>query len=113
MLIVFALRKSAFYAPTNRDKLSVLGMVAPRDGATPSGSVGDRYRLMRPEEGADVAHRQRDLVLGVLPRVQAHLRVRREMHGLHRDGGRVPRHVVRQDQYLRLAVAHKIEGHGI
>jgi hypothetical protein len=30
------------------------------------------------------------------------------MHGLHRDGVRVSRHVVRQDQDRRLAVAHKI-----
>ena len=81
-------------------------MMAPLDGATPAGSVGDRHRLMRPEEGADVAYRQRDLVLGVLPRVEAHLRVRRQMHRLHRDGVRVRRHVVRQDQDRRLAVAH-------
>src|SRR5262245_57493201 len=73
-----------------------VGMVAPSSGATPAGSVGDRHRLMRPEEGADVAHRQRDLVRRVLPRVQAHLRVRRQMHGLHRDGVWVRRHVVWQ-----------------
>src|SRR6266436_1611360 len=39
------------------------------------------HRPMRPQERADVAHRERDLILGVLPRVEAHLRVRREMHG--------------------------------
>jgi len=29
----------------------MVSMVAPRDGATPAGSGGDRHRLMRPEEG--------------------------------------------------------------
>ena len=75
-----------------------------------AGSVGDRHRLMRPEEGADVAHRQRDLVRRVLPRVQAHLRVRRQMHGLHRDGVRVRRHVVGQHQDRRLALRARNRG---
>jgi hypothetical protein len=34
------------------------------------------------ENCADMAHRQRSLVCGVLPRIKAHLRVGREMHGL-------------------------------
>jgi hypothetical protein len=29
-----------------------------------------------------MAHRQRNLVCGVLPRIKTHLRVGREMHGL-------------------------------
>ena len=60
-----------------------------------------------------MAHRQRDLVRGVLPRVEAHLRVRREMHGFHRDGIGVRRHVVRQHQDRRLAAAHEIARHGV
>ena len=36
---------------------------------------------MGAEKGADMAHRQRSLVCGVL-RIKAHLRVGREMHGL-------------------------------
>src|SRR2546427_11063824 len=88
-------------------------MMAPLDGATPAGSVGDRHRLMRPEAGADVAYRQRALVRGVLPWVEAHLRVRRQMHRLHPDGVRARRHAVRQDQDRRLAVAPESAGHGM
>ena len=54
-----------------------------------------RHRPIRPQERADVAHRERNLVRRILPRVKAHLRVRREMHGFHGDGIRVRRHVVR------------------
>ena len=60
-----------------------------------------------------MAHRQRDLVRRVLPRIEADLRVRREMDGLHRHDIGVPRHVIRQHQDRRLAVAHEIPGHGV
>src|SRR5208282_5578006 len=40
-------------------------------------------RSMGAKKGADMAHHQRNLVWGVLPRIQAHLRVGREMHGFH------------------------------
>jgi hypothetical protein len=46
-------------------------------------------RSMGAKKGADMAHRQRNLVWGVLPRIKAHLRIRREMHRLHRHGVRV------------------------
>jgi hypothetical protein len=59
---------------------------------------------MRPQEGADVTHRQGDLVLGGLSWVEADLRVGRETDGLHGYSVRVPRDVLRQDQYRRLAV---------
>src|SRR6202040_1022164 len=51
-------------------------------------------RSMGAEEGADMAHRQRNLVWSVLPRIKADLRIGREMHGLHRYGIGVPRNVV-------------------
>jgi hypothetical protein len=60
-----------------------------------------------------MTHRQRDLIRGVLPRVKAHLRVRREMHGFHGDGIWMRRHVVRQHQDRRLAAAHEIARHGV
>jgi hypothetical protein len=60
-----------------------------------------------------MAHRQRDLVWSVLPRIKAHLRVGREMHGLHRYGIGVPRNVVGQHQDRRLAVAHEIARYGV
>ncbi len=59
-----------------------------------------------------MTHRERNLVLGVLPRVEADLGVRREMHGLHRHRVRVRGDVVRQYQDRRLAVAHEIARHG-
>jgi hypothetical protein len=70
-------------------------------------------RPMGSQEGAHVPYRQRNLVLGIFPRIEAHLRVRREMHRFHRDDVGVPRHVVGQDQERRLAVAHKIARHGL
>ena len=70
-------------------------------------------RAMGPQEGADVAHCQRDLVRGVLPRVEADLRVWSEMDALHRDGVGVRRDVVRQYQDRRLATLHEIARHGV
>src|SRR5260370_41438629 len=55
-------------------------------------------RSMGAEKGADMTHRQRNLVWSVLPRIKAHLRVGREMHGLHRYGIGLPRNVVGQHQ---------------
>src|SRR6266446_10024971 len=52
------------------------------------GLMCGRCRSICLEEGADVAHRQRDLVRGVLPRVEADLRVGRQMRALHRHGER-------------------------
>ena len=67
----------------------------------------------RPQECANMAHRQRDLIRGVLPRVKAHLRVRREMHGFHGDSIWMRRYVVGQHQDRRLAAAHEIARHGV
>ena len=39
---------------------------------------------MGAEKGADMAHRQRNVIGGVFPRIKAHLRVRREMRKLSR-----------------------------
>src|SRR6516162_2941920 len=64
-------------------------------------------RPMGPQEGAYVAHRQRDLVRSVLPRIEADLRVWREMDALHRDGVGVRRDVVRQYQDRRLELFTK------
>src|SRR6516162_1979749 len=74
--------------------------------------MGGCRRPMGPEEGAHMAHRQRDLVRGRLPRIEAHLGVRREMHALHRHGVGVRRDVVRQHQYRRLTSAYEIARHG-
>ena len=67
---------------------------------------------MRPEERADLAHRQGNPLLGLLPRKHAHFGLRREHRGLHGDGVRMRRDIVRQDQHGRLAVAHEIARHG-
>ena len=63
---------------------------------------------MRPEEGTYLAHRQGNPLLGLLPREHAHFGLRREHRGLHRDGVRMCRDIVRQDQDGVLARAHKI-----
>ena len=90
----------------------MVGTVAPSSGATPPVLVGGCHRVMRPEEGAHVAHRFGNLFLGLLPRVDAHFRLRRETRALHGDGVGVRRHIVRQDQDGRLAVVHEIARHG-
>src|SRR5215467_2283576 len=41
-----------------------------------------RKRSMGAQKGADMAHRQWNLVWSVLPRIQAHLRIGCQMHGL-------------------------------
>ena len=59
-----------------------------------------------------MAHREADLFRVVLPRVEAHLRIGREIDALHRGGVGMGRHVVGQHQYRGLAVAHKIAADG-
>src|SRR5262245_36115691 len=73
----------------------MVAMVAPSNGATLPVLVDGCHGVMRPEEGAHVAHRQRNLLLGGLPGIEAHLGVRREMHTLHSHGVWVRRNVVR------------------
>jgi hypothetical protein len=70
------------------------------------------HRSMRPEKGAHVTQRQRNPVLGLLPRVEAHLSVRREKHRLHGHRVGVRRDIVRENQYGCLASAHEIARHG-
>jgi len=53
--------------------------------------------LMRLEEGMNLAHRQRDSILGFLPREQAHLGLGREHGTFHGDGVGVGGDLVRQD----------------
>src|ERR1700730_2323870 len=67
-----------------------------------------RTRAMCPEEGTYLAHRQRNPLLGLLPREHTHFGVWREHRGLHGDGVRMRRDIIRQDQYGRLAIAHEI-----
>jgi hypothetical protein len=64
--------------------------------ATPALSCGC-HRAMRPEEGAHVTHRQRNPVLGLFPRVEAHLSLRREKHSLHGYRVGVRRDIVREN----------------
>jgi hypothetical protein len=59
---------------------------------------------MCPEEGTYLAHRQGNPLLGLLPREHAHFGVWREHRGLHGDGVRMRRDIIRQDQYGRLAI---------
>jgi hypothetical protein len=68
---------------------------------------------MGAEKGADMAHRQRNFIWSVLPRIKAHLRIGCQMHGLHRHGIGVPRNIVGQHQDRRPAIAHKIARHGV
>src|SRR5258706_3689462 len=70
------------------------------------------HRPMRAHERAYLAHRERNTLPGLLPRIEAHFGLRCEHRRFHGDGVRVRRNVVRQHQYGRLAVAHEIARHG-
>src|SRR5206468_8790270 len=52
-----------------------------------------RSRPMRPKEGTNLAYRQGNPLLGLLPRKDAHFRVRREHRGLHGHGVRMRRDI--------------------
>ena len=67
---------------------------------------------MRFEEGMNLAHRQRDSLLGFLPGEDAHLGFWCKHRALHGDGVWVRGNFVRQDQDRILATPHKITGHG-
>src|SRR5216683_3520978 len=71
-----------------------------------------RSRAMSPEEGTNLAYRQGNPLLGLLPREHAHFGIWREHRGLHGDGIRMRRDIIRQDKYGRLAIAHEIASHG-
>jgi hypothetical protein len=63
---------------------------------------------MRSEEGTNLTHCQWYPLFGLLPREHAYFSVRRQHCGLHGDGVRVRRNVIRQDQYRCLTIAHKV-----
>src|SRR5579872_5191924 len=67
---------------------------------------------MRFEEGMDLAHRQRDSLLGFFPREYAHFRLWREHRALHSDGVWVRGDLVRQDQNRVLTSPDEIACHG-
>ena len=56
----------------------------------------------------DLAHRQRNPLLGLLPRKHTHFGLWREHRGLHGHGVRMRRDIIRQDQYGCLAIAHEV-----
>src|SRR5690349_15461813 len=65
-------------------------------------------RPVRAQERADLAHRQRNPLLRLLPRKQADLGIRRQHRRLHRDVVGMRRDIVGQHQYRRLALADEI-----
>src|SRR5215813_8747411 len=67
---------------------------------------------MRLEEGMNLAHRQRDSLLGFLPGEDAHLGFWRKHRALHGYGVWVRGNFVRQDQDWVLATPHEIACHG-
>jgi hypothetical protein len=60
----------------------------------------------------DLAHRQGNPLLGLLPREHAHFGLRRQHRGLHRHGIGMGRDIIGEDQDGRLAIAHEIARHG-
>jgi len=76
-----------------------------KKGCAHNDSASRCHGLMRPEDVTHVAHRLGDQVLGLLPRVHCHLRVRCEGNDLHGDGVGMRRGVVRHDQDRRLAAS--------
>src|SRR5262249_38703315 len=77
-----------------------------------AGSALDLSRAMRSEEGTDLAHRQGDSLLGLLPRVDAYFRLRREHCALHRHGVRMRWDIVRHYEHGCRAVGHEIARKG-
>ena len=59
----------------------------------------------------DLAHRQRNPLLGLLPWEHAHFGLWREHRGLHGHSVGMRRDIIRQDQHGRLAIAHEIACH--
>src|SRR4051812_27524519 len=77
-----------------------------------TGSKLDKRRRLRrrthgrvcAEELPDVAHDLRNVLLRILPWIDAHLGVRREFGTFHRNGVRVRRDIVREDEDRRFTV---------
>src|SRR4051812_2103802 len=69
-------------------------------------------RPVRAQERANLADGQRNPLLRLLPREHADLRIRREHRGFHRDGVRMRRDVVRENQDGCLARAHEVARDG-
>ena len=67
---------------------------------------------MCPQEGSDLAHCQRNPLLGFFPWENAYFGVWREHRGLHGHGVRMRGYIIRKNQHWRLAIAHEIACHG-
>ena len=67
---------------------------------------------MRLQEGPYLPHRQRDPLLGLLPREHAYLGFRREHRGLHGDCVGMCRDIIGEYQHGRLAITHETACHG-
>src|SRR5258707_15296677 len=63
---------------------------------------------MRPQEGTYLAYRQRYPLLRLLPGEHAHFGLWRKHRGFHGHRVGMRRDIIWQDQYRRLAIAHKI-----
>src|SRR6516164_8629835 len=79
--------------------------------ALPTLRLLSRTRAMRAEEGADLAHGERNTLLGLLPGEHAYLGLRREHRGFHGDRIRVGWDIVGEDQHRCLAMTHEIARH--
>src|SRR5208282_1782498 len=84
------------------------------NGPAPVLSYGHRRlsRLMRLEEGMNLAHRQGNPLFGLFPGEDAHFGFRSEHRALDGDGVRVRGDIVGQDQDRVLATTHEIACHG-
>jgi hypothetical protein len=67
----------------------------PRRCALDGEDAASLSRPMRPQEGTYLAHRQGNPFLGLLPREHAHFGLRRQHRGLHGDGVRMCRDIIR------------------
>ena len=72
-----------------------------------------RPRPISPQKSAHLTHRQRNFLLGIFPRIHAHLGFRRQHRGFHGDDIGMRRRVVRHHQHGRLAGAHDIARHAV
>jgi hypothetical protein len=102
---------SSMVSPGDLTCRRALGDIGQMSGMMAATNPLRRSRLVRPQEGAYLAHRQRDPLLRLLPREHAHLGLRSKHGAFHGDGVGMRGNVVGQDQYGRLAVAHEVASH--
>src|SRR5437764_11610064 len=67
---------------------------------------------MRLEERLDLAHGNRNPLRRLLPRIQTDLGLRRQRRRFHRYRERMRRHIVRENEYWRLAALHEVTADG-